>query len=113
MLYILLHSFNALHVQWKFLIPQLPAGLTVFLLSLIMSSFVSGWLYKSVIAIFDSIIIIMINDYEYYSFVSIHLSPCVHQDKNKDCDCVKTIQEPATEAHFSAALNHFLGLSVC
>lgn len=75
-----------------------------------MSSFVSWWLYKSVIAIFDSIIIIMINDYEYYSIVAIHLSHRVRQGKNKDCDCVKTIQEPATEAHFSADLNHFLGL---
>ena len=52
----------------------------------------------------------MIDDYEYYSLVSIHLSHRVRQDKNKDCDCVKTIQEPATEAHFSADLNHFLGL---
>lgn len=104
-------KFTALHAQWKFLMLQLNqcstvlAGLTVFLLSLITSSFVSWWLYKSVIAIFDSIIIIMINDYEYCSIVSIYLSRRVHQDKNKDCDCVKTIQEPATEAHFSADLN--------
>lgn len=75
-----------------------------------MSSFVSWWLYKSVIAIFDSIIINMINDYEYYSIVSIHLSHRVHQDKNKDCDSLKTIQEPATEARRSTDLNHFLGL---
>lgn len=39
---------------------------------------------KSVTAISGSIIIIMINDYEYYSVVSIHLSRSVHQDKNKD-----------------------------
>ena len=88
----------------------IPTGLTVFLLFLIMSSFVSWWLYKSVIAIVDSIIIIMSNDYEYYSTVSVHLSHCVHQDKNKACDYVKRIQEPAIEAHHSAVLNHFLGL---
>lgn len=110
----MLHIFLSLHCRYcgSFWCQRsrIPIELTVFLLSLITSSFVSRRLYKSVIAIFDSIIIIMINDYEYYSIVSIRLSHCVRQDKNKVCHCVKTIQEPATEAHFSADLNHFFGL---
>jgi len=80
----------------------IPTGLTVFLLFLIKSSFVSRWLYKSVIAIFDSIIIIVINDYEYYSTMSIHLSHCVHQDKNKDSEC-ECEDDPRT-CHWSALL---------
>lgn len=75
-----------------------------------MSSLISWRLYKSVIAIFDTIIITMINDYEYYSILSIHLSHRVHQDKNKDFDCLTTIQEPASEVHCSADLNHCFGL---
>lgn len=105
-------------VQSKFSFPNLAvkynlAGLTVLLLSLITSSFVSLWLYKSVIAIFDSIIIIMINDYEYHSTVSIRLCLHIHQDKNKVWGCVKTVQEPAVETHSSADLHHFLGFAAC
>lgn len=52
----------------------------------------------------------MINDYEYYSILSIHLSHRVHQDKNKDFDCLTTIQEPASEVNCSADLNPCFGL---
>lgn len=45
---------------------------------------------------FDSVIIIVINGYEYHSIVSIHLSPHAHLDKNKVS--VQTLQKPATEA---------------
>lgn len=74
-----------LAVRWNFLFHQLTNVAQVQKESLIMSSFIWWWLYKSVIAIFDTIIIIMINDYEYYSIVSVHLSHRVQQDKNKDC----------------------------
>lgn len=70
-----------------------------FLLFLIISSFVSWWLYESVIAIFDSMIIIMINDYEYCSIVSINLSLHFQQVKNKRlplCDYCPN-RGPATE----------------
>lgn len=58
---------------------------------------------------FDSIIIIVINGYEYHSIVSIHLSPHVHLGKNKVS--VQTLQKPATEARLSSDLNPlFAGL---
>lgn len=52
----------------------------------LLSSSVSRWLCKSFTAIFDRIIIIVINDYEYYCAMSIHLSHHAHQDKNKIWD---------------------------
>lgn len=105
--------FQCRIVRLKFLFPQLTSVAHFkqdllyffFFWFFIMSSLISWWLYKSVIAIFDTIVIIMINDYEYYSIVSIHLIPRVHQDKNKDFNCWT-----ATEVRCAADLNHCFGL---
>lgn len=61
------------------------------------SSFVLQGLYKSVTAAFDSIIIIVINDYEYYNWVAICLYQGAHQIK------IKPIQDHVTGVQFFAA----------
>lgn len=61
------------------------------------SSFVLRGLCKSVTATFDSIIIMVINDYEYYSLVAICLCQCAHQIK------IKLVRARVTGVQFCAA----------